>query len=1101
MSIGGIKFYNVSGNTGTSSIYLSTNNYLETNQIITSQIGFNAGLTGQGTGSIAFGYQAGESNQSAGAVAFGYKSGQTNQGTGSVAIGYLAGQTNESANSVAIGNMAGKTNQGTGAIAIGYLAGQNNQGINSIAIGNVAGPSGMKNNSIALNASGVGLYTSGPTGGFYVNPIADYTNSLISGNSGLTGYFKLMMYGNDNQVVNIDPNDLPYPITNVKKTLENNTFKIEYDYPYQFLGGPFYLPFITTLNIKITDTLDTPLITNNTSACIKTPSNLTVTTAIYMFTNSVGYNNFRVNDPSKIVSGPVSDIFYIYIPPHIANSSTLSLSIWYSNGNGDGVKTNIPAINLRQTVDFPVAPVVAVNGTILSYLPASSMGLSSQVVTYTLDNKFQNFNSTTDIRFNTSNNPLNQDKTAYPLTKPTYDIFNELGLTPESLYNINVHAIGSIQGNSATKTTTTSLSYTTPIFTPNFFSYVMNINGAVKNGTTINIPVSNSPTSGAIDKAKSFQNNLEDYIQKVPLFISFSIPKIYLQNNINKRGTFSGSNGLMTILLTCIRTKGNLFTIGPFTINATSNQTGTFETDLTDITYTGSNSKPSIGYTITDSQTLPNLQGFYKSISFNIKIPDDTITSTLAVTYLNGNYDSNFNSIVFNYGTDESLDYVYDGPYSLPTVDSTASTITFDPSTILNIVCGISVANASPTLRFNSTLKNVSHIGRYYYNTNQIILYSFRTVPSPGSVTLTNTSLTRIDQPLTNTSYFTIDTNGNYSINQGIDISKIITTNISSKLYFQQIIVNTVLYNPINDTGSYNFVLPIIYDTISSTSIFRVTSLNAGNELVRPNSVVSIIDPFDNTQFLTGTNELLYTNGMYVTPGLDSPEKYYIDYSNTYHGTNVSNPDYSSIATNESNLYRYATFSYDVTSQVGITASSFSLINITINNTSQEIYNNNATNIIYITNSKSNNILSKLLLFYRIQIESLRVINGNGNGSVIGPLNPNSDTPDNNGSTNWVDCNQRGADLNPPIIETTVLKDNNTGLYNYGDSNFIFDSTNNISNTISPVTATIQRNLPYQMNAIPSDLFNPYYKIIIFVRIGVPMNIPFSFTDISIQLK
>jgi hypothetical protein len=186
-------------------------------------------------------------------------------------------------------------------------------------------------------------------------------------------------------------------------------------------------------------------------------------------------------------------------------------------------------------------------------------------------------------------------------------------------------------------------------------------------------------------------------------------------------------------------------------------------------------------------------------------------------------------------------------------------------------------------------------------------------------------------------------------------------------------------------------------------------------------------------------------------------------------------------------MYRYATFPYNVTNLVGITSCSFSTINITINNTSREIFSD-PNNIIYINNSK-------LLLFYRIQIEQSPVNTG------IGPLNPNDPlTPDRNGSTNWVDCNQRGNDLN--IIETTVLTDN-SGLYVYGDPNFIFDSTNNVSNTISPTTAIIQRNLPYQMNPIPpkSDGFTPSYNIIIFLRIGVPMNVPFSFTDISIELK
>jgi hypothetical protein len=53
----------------------------------------------------------------------------------------------------------------------------------------------MAKNSIVLNASGTGLYGTGPTGGFYVAPIADSSSS--------TGGFKLLAYGPDNQIVSI----------------------------------------------------------------------------------------------------------------------------------------------------------------------------------------------------------------------------------------------------------------------------------------------------------------------------------------------------------------------------------------------------------------------------------------------------------------------------------------------------------------------------------------------------------------------------------------------------------------------------------------------------------------------------------------------------------------------------------------------------------------------------------------------------------------------------------------------------------------------------------------------------------------------------------
>jgi hypothetical protein len=1133
MSIGGIKFYNVSGNTGTSSIYLSTNNYLETNQTITSRIGFNAGLTGQATGSVAFGYQAGERNQSAGAVAFGYKSGQTSQGTGSVAIGYLAGQTTEAANAVAIGNMAGQTSQGTGSVAIGYLAGQTNeaanavaignnagqtnqgkssvaigylagqtnQGTNSIAIGNVAGPTGMQNNSIALNASGVPLSATGPTGGFYVSPIADYTNSLTIGNTGITGYFKLMMYGSDNQVVSIDLNALPYPITNVVTDYGlENTYRIKYDYPTQFLGGPFYLPFITTLNIKITPDATNPYlpnpltITDQTSFCIKIPSNLNlnVTTTIYVFNSSNQYTNFKVIDLNKILTGPDktgSGIYYIYIPPLVANSSTLSLSIWYSNDNGNGIITPINSINLMQTVYAPQSPNVSINGTVLSYLPTSSVSISNQIVTYTLDSTFQNFSSNTDIRFNKSNNPLSQNLTSYPLTKNTYNIFNELGLTPESSYSITVNAIGSMLNISSTKTTSTSLSITTPILTPSFYTDIMKIKDAVYNNTTktISIPISTSLSSTLL--AKSIQDDKNDYITQNQDFTQFLIPNIYLQNNIATRGTLSGTADLMSISLTCNRTNDKNFTITPpKNINATSDPIATFEGEkILDF----QSLPPTLEYTITDNQTSLNLKGFYKSISFRLVLPNDTITASLSIKYLNGNYDSTmFDTIVFNYGKDTSLDHIYAGPYSNPSININTSSAVIDPSTTVKKICGISVVgDTTNKLTFNSVLKNISNIGKYYYNTNQIILYSFTTTPSSVPVTLSKTSLTKINQLKTNTSYFTKDSNENYYINPEIEISNPITTTISALLYFRQITLTTALYNPINSFTNYNFNIPVIYDTIS-TQTYRVSSLQVGEELVRPRAVNYdySIQSFDNSVNLTTTKELLYTNGMYVTPGLNLPEQYYIDYSNTYHGSSVSNPDYSRIINDTS--FRYATFEYDVNSQLKTLSGSFSKINITINNTSQEIINDNISNIISITNSTSN-LTSKLLLFYRIRIDP--------SPGKLGPLNPDGLTPDNNGQTDWVDCNQRGNDIGIDVQQT--LLDSNE-LFIYGNPDFLFDSSGNVSNTVSTTKAIIQRNLPYLMKAIPTtNGINPNYTIFIYVRIGIPMNIPFSFTDISIQLN
>jgi hypothetical protein len=67
-------------------------------------------------------------------VAVGWAAGQTTQGYGSVAIGGSAGYVSQSDGAVAIGPSAGENNQGAGSISIGKAAGQNDQAANGIII-------------------------------------------------------------------------------------------------------------------------------------------------------------------------------------------------------------------------------------------------------------------------------------------------------------------------------------------------------------------------------------------------------------------------------------------------------------------------------------------------------------------------------------------------------------------------------------------------------------------------------------------------------------------------------------------------------------------------------------------------------------------------------------------------------------------------------------------------------------------------------------------------------------------------------------------------------------------------------------------------------
>jgi hypothetical protein len=150
---------------------------IDTSSLRTSEgeikLGYQAGLTNQGSSGIAIGYRAGKVNQAQGAISIGDDSGLADQGQRAVAIGFVAGTSNQGAEAIAIGNGTAQASQGAGAIAIGSLAGSTNQGANSIAIGYYAGPTTTFASSIILNASGSALNSS--AAGFYVAPIREVT--------------------------------------------------------------------------------------------------------------------------------------------------------------------------------------------------------------------------------------------------------------------------------------------------------------------------------------------------------------------------------------------------------------------------------------------------------------------------------------------------------------------------------------------------------------------------------------------------------------------------------------------------------------------------------------------------------------------------------------------------------------------------------------------------------------------------------------------------------------------------------------------------------------------------------------------------------------
>ena len=129
-------------------------------------------------------------------VRIGSNAGITGQGPGTVALGAASGQTSQGASAVAIGSNAGQTSQGASAVAIGSNAGQTSQGAAAIAIGASAGQTSQHANTIILNASGSAL-NSATGSALYVAPIRD--------DQGITGARTMVYYNQTTKEITTGP--------------------------------------------------------------------------------------------------------------------------------------------------------------------------------------------------------------------------------------------------------------------------------------------------------------------------------------------------------------------------------------------------------------------------------------------------------------------------------------------------------------------------------------------------------------------------------------------------------------------------------------------------------------------------------------------------------------------------------------------------------------------------------------------------------------------------------------------------------------------------------------------------------------------------------
>jgi hypothetical protein len=985
-----------------------------------------------------------------------------------------------------IGLNAGATGQGANAIAIGTNAGQYNQGTGSIAIGYLAGPTGMTANSIALNASGTALYGTGPTGGFYVAPIASYKNA-----SNPTGPFHLLAYGPDNQIVTVTgatglnlslstptvtydswllANIIGAPPAVESLDIDNFTTTdvyITFSYPSQTYSGlsqSGLLPYINNMFVNLYKEGDaiknlngvtgSTGLQSNTSDFIaqKTPVEPANVVQCINVTKSAskqsGLGTYTTKKTSKTLKS--------YTIPYtsLTHEQLATFYIWYSNNN--------PTKNMSSIQFTYKGPQNPTQVTGLTITPSETSQLIT--ITFTGSDMIDSGDplSTASINYAISYNSIDGSNTfRYGGTKLSGVVngttIGPIGATggaqsqpntafiyPDTAYYVTVNASNTTLGaGSYIGTTGTSIQTTGP--------------AAPAAQTSSSASLSTNVLSAkSVSSGLTVSNLLKTTTRDLP-----SLKKTFnIHNSYESRG-YTGPNPLVNFTTNL---SGPVGIIGPSTLiygfsesyNYPSSSQNGIDLSFTSPVDIGSETNGTNGYYLKTDATMSITN------ASNIVASSNQYTMCVTGTYSSGN----------GAPASAATTFYYDGETSTngtPSISSQpAISIT---SAVTGAVCGIHVVTS---ISFDINTTNISGIGQYFYNKDKIISY----VPSgPAELTFTPTSETNLLKLTSGT-----EENG---FKTPISFGNTISLSASSKYYAGPVGVSVTPYNIAGTAGSAvsSNTFPLIFDPVSVASFrtvpLKITQNNndvsgtrvapppadkytIGNEsAANPNNTVNNLTnggssfsstPFVNTNSLLVSPynyELLYTNGNYTT----MPET-----MNKYSDYLYNTLDYTTMP--YLNGYRYATFAWKLEpnpinfSKVTVRLTGLNTTNLT--NTS------GTSGIIGYDNTP-------IILYCRLEDATSSPIS-----NTLSAIN-----------TPWINCNGSG---------TTINGSNNTQ-NNYSFTGVTLNSGANNSNSISGSTATFVTTL-YTIN---NTSFPSTSNVYLYCRIGLPASAYFS--DITANLS
>lgn len=348
-------------------------------------------------------------------------------------------------------------------------------------------------------------------------------------------------------------------------------------------------------------------------------------------------------------------------------------------------------------------------------------------------------------------------------------------------------------------------------------------------------------------------------------------------------------------------------------------------------------------------------------------------------------------------------------------------------------------------------------------------------------------------------------------------------SNYLNPSYFGSLSLQAMVYNVQNIPTICNPTpLYIIYDASSylvastpipksnlSTSVvgYRISSgIYTGQEMSTSTQLINLLTnysssqiaylcstQFNHSQPLTLNNELLYSNSLYQTPGINlmgglAINLGYANYSNYVSPSNNA-LNYTTISTTN---YRYMTFAWNINTTTSI---SLQKINITLNYcslsnpsagsslspifstyTSYTILTNNQINISNSTGTP----VSPIQLYCRLEDTGLP-LPSNGSGVTLSPTN----TPWINGNT-ILPLPSNYTQYNTPQNISTQITQSTSYSGNIGN------------NTINTYTKYTDANFVIGLGTPVTITNNNVYLL---CRVGLPMNIPFACQSVSARLS